>query len=78
MGKTAAEAFIEEGMQKGIEEGMQKGMQRALMALLGQKFGKLPRRVRAAVQGTTDEARLDHWLMEVLTARSIEDMGFGR
>ena len=41
-------------------------------------FGKLPRRVRAAVQGTTDEARLEGWLRQVLSARNIEDLGSGR
>jgi hypothetical protein len=72
MGKTMAEVLIERGMQAGKLEGKQE----ALLRQLRKQFGKLPAGIEARVKGTVDEAKLDQWLDEVLTAGTLADMSF--
>ena len=72
MGKTMAEVLIERGMLQGEL----KGRQDMLLRQLKTKFKKLPGEVEAQVRGTTDEAKLDAWADEVLTAAKLTDMSF--
>jgi hypothetical protein len=68
MGKTMAEVLEERGVLRGKQE--------ALLRLLRKQFGKLPAGVEAQVKGTADDAKLDQWLDEILTAAKLADMSF--
>ena len=67
---------LQEGLQKGLEKGLQKGLQKGraetLLRLLQKKFAKVPPRVATRVKAA-DEATLDRWLDQVLTAHTLAE-----
>jgi hypothetical protein len=80
MGKTIAEALLEEGVAAGILEGkaagILEGKRETLLRLLRRKFKRVPPTVTAEVQAAQDGRQLDDWLDAVLTADKISDMPF--
>jgi predicted transposase YdaD len=88
MGQTMAEVLHQRGRLEGIQEGRLEGMQegkregqleakkQTLLLLLRRKFGrKLTVTVKDNVEKTTDLARLDEWLGNVLDANTLADVG---
>lgn len=63
---------LQEGLQKGLEKGLQKGRAETLLRLLQKKFAKVPPRVATRVKAA-DEATLDRWLDQVLTAHTLAE-----
>jgi hypothetical protein len=61
-------------LKKGEAKGKAEGKAEALLQILERRFAaKVPPNVDAAIRGTTDLARLEHWLNTVLEANSLED-----
>jgi recombinational DNA repair protein RecR len=50
--------------------------QQTLIRLLHRRFDDLPAEVTQAINATTATEQLDQWLDQVLTASSLEEMGF--
>jgi hypothetical protein len=59
-----------------MEQGKKEGKQEALLRQMRTKFRKLPARIEAQVRATKDDAQLDRWLDEVLTADELSEMSF--
>jgi len=70
---TLAEQLIEQGHLAGLEKGRAEGARKALVAVLREKFGKVPSRVLAQVKAA-DEATLDRWIVRAVTATSITEV----
>ncbi len=71
----------EEGRVKGRVEGHQAGLvagkREILLRLRVSKFGVLPERTECQVQAMESLDELDAYVDRVLTAKSVEEMGFG-
>ena len=65
------------GEQRGERRGKQQGEQHALLMLLRQKFAFVPEYVVRQVESTTDEEQFTSWLELILSANTLEEMGFG-
>ncbi len=50
--------------------------QPTLIRLLRRRFGKMPVKITRAINATKATDQLDDWLDQVLTAGSLEEMGF--
>ena len=83
------EKGIERGIQRGIEEGVEQGRVQALgqaaqrlrgtfLRLLGQRFGKIPKAVRARVEGIDSLEELSGLTDRILEVKSLEELGLGR
>jgi predicted transposase YdaD len=83
MGRTIAQALIEEGLQKGMREGEARGeargalqrSQEILLSLLEEKFGTLSAQVHEQVKAIRDSERLSALIRRILTAHSLSDLG---
>jgi hypothetical protein len=64
------------GEQRGIAIGTVRGKRDATLRVLRKKFGTLPKAVEARIQAMETEAELDALLDAVLTAQSLDDLGF--
>jgi hypothetical protein len=64
------------GEQRGIAIGTVCGKRDTTLRLLRKKFGKLPKAIEAQVEALETEAELDALLDAVLTAQSLDDLGF--
>ena len=71
MGKTIAQALIEEGMEKEKVNSRQT----MLIRLLDKRFGRVPDETLQAIQATQDVDQLDGWLDRLVTAKSLRDVG---
>jgi hypothetical protein len=73
---TLAQMFenrgIKKGLAKGLAKGLQKGRALTLLRLLEKKFGKVPSRAATRVKAA-DEATLDRWTDQVLTAGTLAE-----
>ena len=67
----------EEGRRQGLEAGVLAGKRETLLRLLTAKFGPVPEKARRRVQALASVAELDAYLERVLTAESLDAMGFG-
>jgi len=67
----------EEGRRQGLEAGVLEGKRETLLRLLTAKFGPVPEKARRRVQALASVAELDAYLERVLTAESLDAMGFG-
>jgi predicted transposase YdaD len=85
MGKTIAEELIEEGKELGLQQGKELGLQEGilqakredLLRLLRAKFGSIPPDMVEQIEALGDVNRLDALLEQVLTVRSLDEMGMG-
>jgi hypothetical protein len=75
---------IEQGREQGIEQGREQGLGQAaerlrstLLRLLGQRFGKIPRRVRARVEAIDSLDELGGLTDRILEVKSIDELGLG-
>jgi hypothetical protein len=87
MAHTIAEKLIEEGREVGREEGREVGreegreegklqsLQRVLAVQLRAKFGDEAEKVAPIIQRTADTAKLEEWLLRVVTAGSLDKIG---
>jgi hypothetical protein len=66
----------EKGLQKGQAQGEREGMRKLLLHLLVQRFGPLAEGVRSQVEAITSTRRLTSLAGQVLTAGSLQDLGF--
>jgi hypothetical protein len=84
MTRTMADVLIERGWTSGRTEGLTEGRseaaietrQQTLIRLLRRRFGKIPAKVTRAINATKATEQLDDWLDQVLTASSLDEMGF--
>jgi len=63
----------DEGRQEGRQEGQQVARQRDLLTIYRTRFGSVPRKLRAAIEGTRDGAALAKWV-EIFVTRSAADI----
>jgi predicted transposase YdaD len=79
MGKTIAQALIEEGEARGEVRGKAQGSlqtrQEILLALLEEKFGTLSAQIHEQVQAIRDSERLSALIRRILTANTLSDLG---
>ncbi len=76
MGKTIAEAIKEEGILMGREEGVLEAKRQVLVRLLHLRFKRVPAAIEAEINATQDVQKLDDWLAEFVTARTLSDIHF--
>jgi hypothetical protein len=57
------------------EEGALLALRKALISLLRERFGKLPRAIERTITATNDVATLDTWMVRFAKADSIDDVG---
>ena len=58
---------------EGRDEGRHEAMQKILLTIYRTRFGSVPRKVRAAVERTRDDAALARWV-EIFVARSAAEI----
>ena len=58
---------------EGRQEGQQVARQRDLLTIYRTRFGSVPRKLRAAIEGTRDDAALAKWV-ELFVTRSADDI----
>lgn len=61
------------GIQQGIETGLHQGVADSLNKLIHLKYGPIPPWAEAKIHSAT-QAELDEWLVNILTADSLEDL----
>jgi hypothetical protein len=61
-----------------MKEGLHRGKQESLLRQLHKRFPKLPSRIEKEVRETKDEAKLNLWLDEILSADNLSDMSFNQ
>lgn len=74
----------QEGLEKGLQEGLQKGkimgalltQQNMLIRQLQRKFTDVPHDVILQIQATNESEILDEWMLQILDADSLSQMGF--
>jgi hypothetical protein len=71
MGRTIAQALIEEGQNQGFV----KAKQEDLLALVEEKFGPPSAGVSGQVQAIHDAERLSLLIRRTLTASTLSDLG---
>ena len=69
--------FIQEKMAEREQRGEQRAKQRMLLTQLGYKFASVPQYVVQQIESTTDEEQLGSWLKLILSANTLQEMGFG-
>lgn len=65
------------GERRGKQEGEQHARQQILLSLLRKKFASVPQYVVHQVESTTDQEQLTSWLEQILSANTLQEMGFG-
>lgn len=74
--QVIGQQFDAMGRVEGRVEGRIEASQDAVLRVLRAKFGTVPDRIEQRVRATRDSAVLDHWLVIVVTAPSLEAIGF--
>ena len=78
MGRTAAQALIEEGKEIGIEIGVEQGALRTrrevLLELIQGKFGSIPQRMESRIQLIRDIDQLKTLTHKIIHASNIDDI----
>jgi uncharacterized protein DUF4351 len=69
--------YLREGRKQGREEGRAEGIRKILLRQLALRFGPLPVTVRREVEAISSVERLNRLAEQVVTARSLEEMGLG-
>lgn len=63
--------------REGRQEGLLLGTRKALLRLMTRRFGLVPRHVRAQINAISSLRELEEMADKVLTASSLQEMGFG-
>ncbi|MBI1925969.1 hypothetical protein HYR99_17170 [Candidatus Poribacteria bacterium] len=74
MGRTGAQALIEEGKEIGIEQGVLQARQEVLRELMQDKFGSIPQQIETRIQAIQDVDRLKMLIRNVIHASRIEEI----
>lgn len=73
--------FFQEKMaeyeKRAEQQGEQQARQRVLLMWLRQKFAFVPEYVVREVESTTDQEQFTSWLKQILSANTLQEMGFG-
>jgi len=78
MRKTYSDQMEEIGERRGEKRGEMRGKREALLSQLRVKFGRLPAEVVRTIAAIDNARRLNALLRRVVTARSLDQMGFSR
>lgn len=70
------EQGIAQGIEKGIEQGILRGECKTLLRQIERKFGPVSQDVRGRLEAIMDVEELDRLADSILTAQSLEEMGF--
>ena len=73
MGKTLAEQWIEEGMQRGIQQGLLVDAREALVDILETRFEKVPRDMLEIIQQSKDVSILKRLRRKAVMVRSMQE-----
>ncbi len=73
MRRTIADELKEEG----AKEGALKTRQQTLIRLLKRRFGDVSDELSSTIRATNDPEQLDEWLDQVVTAKTLEEVGIG-
>lgn len=65
-----------EARQEGRSEGQIEGMRDVLLGLMKQRFGRVPLKIRAQIKTVDSKEELRRLSTKLLSAGSIEEMGF--
>lgn len=77
MGKTIAEALMEEGALKGKAAGILEGKRETLLRQLRLKFKRrVPSGIVTEIEAAQEASQLDEWLDALVTADKISDIPF--
>ena len=69
--------MFREAQQEGRREGQILGQRKALLDLLAERFGRLPKGVRSRVEQINSTQELERLTRKVLSVKSLEEMGLG-
>jgi len=69
------ERIREEALQEGVQQGQVLALRKALIDLMAERFGRLPKRVRSRVEQINSTQELEKLTRKVLSAKSLEEMG---
>ncbi len=79
MRRTIADKFRDEGRAEGQAEGQSiatlETSRAMLLRLLERRFGALPEAIRTTIERTDDVDRLTHWLDQVVTVDTLDEVG---
>ena len=73
---TWEEEMLEKGREQGRLSGLIEGKRETLKHQLTKKFGTIPDKTMARIEALDSLEELDRYLERVLTAESLEAMGF--
>jgi predicted transposase YdaD len=73
MGKTIADQFREEGLERGRAEGKAEGKAELLLQMCRIRFGEVAPAAEASLRGAT-VAQLDAWAERLLSAKSLAEV----
>ena len=72
---TFRNAFVEQEQQV-TQQAEQRAKQQTFIRLLRRKFTFVPDQVVNQIENTTDAQQLESWLDQILSANSLQEMGF--
>ena len=75
MGRTIAQALIEEGMEIGVEKGIVQTKQEVLIDLIQFRFSSIRPEINDKIRSIQDIDRLTSLFRRALSANSIEELG---
>jgi hypothetical protein len=75
--ETWMDKLLREGEERGVKVGVVQGKRETLLRQLALKYGSLPERVTARIDAMDSMEELDACLGRILTANSLEELGFG-
>ena len=75
MSQTIAEALREEGREQGLEQGSLTTARTFLLAILKDRFGRIPKAIRRQIETVTDLARLQACVVRASKVNSLDELG---
>jgi len=75
MGRTIAQALIEEGMEIGVEKGIIQTNQERLIELMQLRFQNIKPETNAKIRSIQDADRLTTLFRCALSAKSVDELG---
>ena len=73
MGKTLAQQWLEQVMEKGLAKGRAEGGADLLLRQIHHRFGAVPADVEHTIR-SADIDTLDRWAERILTAASLDEL----
>lgn len=75
--RPGLETCLRGGAPGGLADASTIGRE-TLLALLGEKIGRVPRAFGQAIRATSDRRRLDRWLKRIMHATTLDQMRIAR